>query len=91
MPRPLACLAVVACLCVIAAAPAPAQQIDQDMDHDQSGCVYDRQVYPDGAERCQDGARMRCDAGAWDEIGACVGGAPQAPIPGGGDAVDADD
>lgn len=88
MPRPLARLAVLAWLSVFVAAPTFAQEIDEDMDHDESGCVYDRQVYPNGAEICQDGARMRCDAGAWDEIGACEGGAPQAPVSGGGDAVD---
>ena len=88
MLRPLACLVAFA---VLAAAPALAQEIDQDMDHDQRGCVYDRQIYPQGAEICQDGARMRCDAGAWDEIGMCEGGAPDAPISGGGDADASDD
>jgi len=91
MPRPLACLAALAVLAALVAAPALAQEIDEDMDHGESGCVYDRQVYPHGAEICQDGARMQCDAGAWDEIGACQGGAPPTPVSGGGDAVDADD
>lgn len=86
-------LARVAALALLAAAPAFAQEIDQDMNHDEGGggCVYDRQVYAQGAELCQDGTLLRCDEGSWDAVGACTGGPGRAPISGGGDAVESDD
>lgn len=84
-------LARLVALAWLAAAPAAAQEIDEDMDHAEGGCVYDRRVYPQNAELCQDGALMRCDAGSWDEIGACEGGVGRAPISDGGDTTDADD
>ena len=89
-PRSLAC---VAALALLAAPPALAQAIDQDMNHDEGGggCVYDRQVYAQGAELCQDGTLLRCDEGSWDAVGACRGGVGQQPISGGGDAPESED
>ncbi len=45
--------------------PAPAQ------DEAGGGCVYNREVYPEGAELCQDGTLKRCEEGAWADIGLC--------------------
>ena len=73
----LACAAVAAALLGFAAS-ATAQD-------GQDGCVYDRQVYPDGTEMCQSGNLVRCEDGAWSDEGDC----PDQPMPppdtGGGD------
>jgi hypothetical protein len=86
-------LASLGALSLLAASPALAQNAEQDMNHDEGGggCVYNRQVYPQGAELCQDGALMRCDMGSWDEEGACNGGPGQAPISEGGDESESDE
>ncbi len=86
-------LARLGALILLSAAPALAQNIDQEMNHDEGGggCVDNRQVYPQGAEVCQADALMRCDAGSCDEVGACNGGPEPAPISGGGDETDSDD
>lgn len=50
------------------------------------GCVYDRRVYADGTEMCQGGQRMRCEEGAWGEIGLCDDNEPPPePVTSGGD------
>jgi len=54
-------------------------------------CVYNRQVDPEGSERCQDGTRMRCEEGSWDDVGACRAEPERAPISEGGDEVESDD
>lgn len=38
---------------------------------DESGCVYDRRVYPEGYEMCQGDDRVRCEDGAWSDVGDC--------------------
>ena len=83
----------IAALALLAAPSALAQDIDQDMNHDEGGggCVNNRQVYAQGAELCQAGSLLRCDEGSWDAVGDCSGGAEQAPISGGGDAVESED
>ena len=49
------------------------------------GCVYNRQIYPEGTEMCQSGNLVRCEDGAWSAEGDC----PDQPMPppdtGGGD------
>lgn len=82
---------------LLAASRAPAQDIaqniKQDMNHDEGGggCVYNREVYSQGAEICQAGALMRCDEGSWDELGACSGDIGQEPNSEGGDETASDD
>jgi hypothetical protein len=55
------------------------------------GCVYDRQIYPEGAELCQDGTLKRCQEGSWDDIGICKAEPARAPNPEGGDEVESED
>ncbi len=52
---------------------APAQ------DEAGDGCVYNRDVYPEGAELCQGGTLTRCEEGAWADIGLCDD--PERPPP----------
>lgn len=50
------------------------------------GCVYDRRIYAEGTEMCQGGQRVRCENGAWGDIGMCDGNEPPPePITSGGD------
>lgn len=51
------------------------------------GCVYNREIYPEGSQRCQAGTQMRCEQGAWGSIGMCEGEPPPQPMPRGGDVV----
>ena len=46
---------------------------------DDGGCVYDRRIYPEGTEMCQAGQRVRCDDGAWGDIGMCDRDEPGPP------------
>lgn len=57
-------------------------------DDDESGCVYNRTVYPDRTEMCQSGNLMRCDTGAWSEIGDCRNDPMPEPVSSGGDHVE---
>ena len=59
----------------------------QDIDDDEGGCVYNRVVYPEGSELCQDGTLQRCDDGAWSPIGDCRKQPDQEPEGSGGDTV----
>ena len=69
----------VATALLLGAATAPAQE-------DDGGCVYDRRIYPDGYEMCQGGQLMRCEDGAWGDIGMCDDPEPgPPPRTGGGD------
>jgi len=54
----------------------------------QAGCVYNRAIYPEGSETCRSGTLVRCEEGAWADIGLCDE-APPLPPPraGGGDVV----
>ena len=83
MPRTAHFAPITAAL-LLTAAPAVAQSLSED------GCVYDREVYPEGTEMCQSGDLMRCEDGAWTPMGDCPDEPMPAPNPGGGD-VDADD
>jgi len=49
------------------------------------GCVYDRTIYPEGSEVCQNGTKKRCESGAWGNIGMCEDEAPPPPYSSGGD------
>lgn len=40
-------------------------------------CVYNRQAYPNGTEMCQSGDLVRCEDGAWSDVGDC----PNEPMP----------
>ena len=53
------------------------------------GCVFNREIHPEGDEICQSDVRKRCENGAWVDVGTCHdGGAPlEQPKAGGGDAV----
>ena len=53
---------------------------------DDGGCVYNREVYVEGTVMCQGSQKLRCDAGAWGQIGICHGEeAFPEPITSGGD------
>lgn len=67
------------------APPARAQGED-----DGGGCVYEREVYPEGATLCQAGTQKRCEDGAWADVGDCPGGVAPEPPSGGGDAPEPD-
>lgn len=54
---------------------------------DEGGCVYNRAVYPEGNEMCQSGSLMRCEEGAWSDIGCCPKKPMPEPISAGGDEV----
>jgi len=73
----LASLAVAAALLGFAASAAAQDGED--------GCVYNRQIYPEGTDMCQNGDLVRCEDGAWSDEGDC----PEQPMPppdtGGGD------
>jgi hypothetical protein len=50
------------------------------------GCVFDRRIYPEGAEICRAGVLQRCEEGAWGDVGGCEDdAAAPPPAPGGGD------
>jgi hypothetical protein len=70
---------VAAAVIVLFAAPARAQAPDE------GGCVYDRQIYPEGYEMCQGGELKRCDQGAWSDIGMCASEGMPPPRSEGGD------
>jgi hypothetical protein len=88
-PRALAVLrgilrlvGVVAVFCIgIALGTLASAQMD-----DGGGCVYDRRVYPEGAEMCQGSERVQCNEGAWEDVGDCDVEQPgPEPISEGGD------
>gem|GEM_PF-1778272 len=60
------------------AAPGSAQ-LDQD-----AGCEYDRRIYREGYEMCQGEQRVRCEEGAWSDIGLCDDPEPGPPPVSGG-------
>jgi hypothetical protein len=86
-------LATFGTLALLAATSAFAQNVDQDMDDDgqAGGCVSNRQVYAEGAELCQEGTLVRCNAGAWGAIGVCQEKPGPAPVSQGGDVVEESD
>ena len=57
----------------------------------EDGCVYNREIYPEGTTMCQSGNLVRCEDGAWSDEGDC----PDQPMPppdtGGGDVDDDSD
>jgi len=56
---------------------------------DDGACVYDRRFYAAGTEMCQGSQRVRCEAGAWADVGLCDGDEPAPePITSGGDRDD---
>ena len=55
---------------------------------DEDGCVYNREVYPEGTQMCQSGNLVRCEDGAWSPMGDCPNEPMPSPDTGGGD-VDA--
>lgn len=53
---------------------------------DGGGCVYDRRIYPEGAQMCQGSDLVQCNDGAWEDIGDCDDETPgPPPISEGGD------
>jgi hypothetical protein len=54
---------------------------------EQNGCVYNRQIYVQGDEVCQNDTRKRCENGAWVDVGHCKDRPLQQPRADGGDAV----
>jgi hypothetical protein len=54
-------------------------------DEEEGGCVFDREVFPEGYEMCQGGSRKRCEDGAWADVGDCPREAMPPPRSGGGD------
>jgi hypothetical protein len=61
------------------------------LDSESDGCVYNRVVYPEGAQLCQSGNLVRCEDGAWSDEGDCPNEAPPAPNSEGGDVEEGDD
>ena len=56
---------------------------------DDGRCVYNRGLYESGTVMCQGSQCLRCEAGAWGEIGMCHGDeSPPEPITSGGDRVE---
>ena len=47
----------------------------------ETGCVYNRSIYPEGTEACRDGSLQRCENGSWGDIGFCDESTPPAPPP----------
>ncbi len=45
----------------------------------ETGCVYNRSIYPEGTEACRDGSLQRCENGSWGDIGFCDESTPPAP------------
>ena len=74
---------IVALLGCLAVLPAAAEEPGPT-----GGCEYDHVVYPEGAERCAAGTRVRCIDGAWGDVGICEDGAEQPPVSGGADVVE---
>ena len=73
-------------LALLVLAAAAAGSTSARAQEDEGGCVFDRRVYPEGSERCQGGARVRCRDGAWSDIGLCDDPEPDPPpISDGGD------
>lgn len=53
---------------------------------EEGGCAYNRVIYPEGTEMCQGGQQVRCEDGAWGDIGLCDDAEPgPPPRTGGGD------
>lgn len=75
-------------LLLIAAPTAFAQGVD---DMGPQSCFHERQLYPNGAELCLNGALMRCEDGSWDDMGECQAQAPAPPDSQGGDEVEPED
>jgi hypothetical protein len=57
-----------------------------DIEDESDRCSYNRVEYPEGAELCQNGNLVRCEDGAWSDIGDCPDQAPDDPNSEGGDA-----
>lgn len=55
---------------------------------DAEGCVYNREIYPEDTEMCQNGNYVRCEDGAWSDEGDCPDEAPAPPVTQGGDVVE---
>ena len=58
---------------------AAAQELSED------GCVYNREVYPEGTQMCQSGNLVRCEDGSWSPVGDCPNEPMPSPNSGGGD------
>ena len=67
-------------LLVLCASPAFA-----DIEDESDRCSYNRVEYPEGAELCQNGNLVRCEDGAWSDIGDCQGDSAEDPNSDGGD------
>lgn len=76
----IAAVAVAAAIPLGLAATGAAAQEGDD------ACVYDRRSYPEGYEMCQGSRRVRCEDGAWGDIGICDDSEPgPSPTTEGGD------
>jgi hypothetical protein len=84
MPRTEHLLLAAAAL-LLSSAPAVAQIETED------GCVYNREIYPEGTEMCQSGDLVRCEDGSWSPMGDCPNEPMPSPSPGGGDIPDEED
>ena len=45
----------------------------------ETGCVYNRSIYPEGTEACRNGSLQRCEHGSWGDIGFCDESPPPPP------------
>ena len=45
----------------------------------ETGCVYNRSIYPEGTEACRNGSLQRCENGSWGDIGFCDDSTPPPP------------
>lgn len=74
------------CMGVLVAAGLLLAGSGQAQIEDDGSCVYNRRVYPNGYEMCQAGQQVRCEDGAWGDIGMCDDPEPgPPPVTGGGD------
>jgi hypothetical protein len=79
MSKWLKSLVLTAFASVLIPLPSYSQSLDEE------GCVLNRRIHPEGTEMCQGDSRVRCEGGAWADIGMCDGDEPgPAPIGGGG-------
>jgi hypothetical protein len=73
------CIAMIGLLGLVSAATAFGQELDD------GSCFYNNENYPNGTELCRDGTQVRCEEGAWSDIGFCDGNTTPPPRSGGGD------
>ena len=57
----------------------------------ETGCVYNRTIYPEGTEACRSGTLQQCENGSWSDMGFCSESTPPPPPEAGGGDVPIED